>query len=116
MAPSRMYASALPALMVALGAVIVEPTRLAGKATDCGCSVSSEPRSESELAASPEPLPAPPTMALASIVHVERIDMSWTYAGGQKKRPFGRIRVLDDVGAPVYGATVTANMTGCFKE
>ena len=54
--------------------------------------------------------------SVAVTMHVADIRVSWTYAGGTRKRPNISVRILDDANNPVYGATVTGNWSGCFNQ
>lgn len=66
-----------------------------------------------ELLAVPATLTCPASAGL--VMHVESISVGWTYAGGVKKRPNVRVRILDQYGVPVTGATVTGDWSGCFS-
>ena len=101
----------LPAVVLLLaGGLLVRPAS-AGKGAS---SAPGEP-----VALGSEFLDVPATLtcpAFAGLVmHVESIAVSWTYAGGVKKRPFVRVRILDQYGVPVNGATVTGDWSGCFS-
>jgi len=49
-------------------------------------------------------------------MHVADILVGWTQEGGVKKRPNVSVRILDEANGPVYGATVTGDWSGCFKQ
>ncbi|MEX2317458.1 MAG: hypothetical protein WD669_09925 [Pirellulales bacterium] len=53
---------------------------------------------------------------VAGSVSVASMSVSWTYAGGSKKRPDATVWLEDNEGNPVSGATVTGKFTGCYTE
>jgi hypothetical protein len=53
---------------------------------------------------------------VAGSVSVSYMQVSWTHAGGKKKRPDATVWLQDNEGNPVSGATVTGKFTGCYSE
>ena len=53
---------------------------------------------------------------LGFIMHVAYLDASWALAGGPKRRPRAFVRIEDELGLPVEGATVTGDFSGCTSD
>jgi hypothetical protein len=62
------------------------------------------------------PFPVQAQQPVASSVSVSYMQVSWTYAGGKKKRPDATVWLEDNESNPVSGATVTGKFTGCYSE
>jgi thermitase len=62
------------------------------------------------------PPPPPPPPPAATTHHVASISVSTVSAGKGRKHARAQIQVLDDLGDPVAGATVSGSFTGSFGE
>lgn len=70
--------------------------------------------SGNESAASNE-VSATPQAPTATTMHVDSIDLDTT-GWGSKKKGRATVRILDNLGAPVAGATVTGTFSGSYNE
>ena len=47
-------------------------------------------------------------------MHISDMGIGWTSLGGAKRLAFADVRIQDEFGNPVNGATVTGNWSGCY--
>ena len=63
------------------------------------------------LSARPVPVPPPGT-----VMHVQAVLVNFANVGGPNRQPHAYVYIRDEFGAPVNGATVTGNWTGCTVQ
>ena len=54
--------------------------------------------------------------ALGEAMHVDSLAASWTIEGPRKRKALAIVRIEDEFGAPVEGALVTGDFSGCTTE